>query len=184
MQIIKIEHIDFKPIKPIIGFENLLEAENFKFEFNIVSESERILYIANMQKLDDNLEKLKDLVLIAKEYFQISDDLILKGIFKLFDNEIEDKTNFYIHIQNNYGVIEPIGQFQISDTNWESPNNEISNFFRIGFEYPYYILSEKTLRYKIIPLLINYFHQNKKELLKVNKSPRDLLADLRHICIS
>lgn len=184
MQIIKIEHIDFKPIKPIIGFEKLLEAENFKFEFQIVSEEENILYLSNIQKLEKKLKKLKELILLAKENFQISDDLVFRGIFLLFNSEVDGKTNFYAHIQSIYGTIEPIGQFQLSDTNWESSNNEISNSFKIGFNYPYYILSENTLKIKIIPLLINYYDQNKDEYLKINKHPKDLLIDLRHICIS
>jgi hypothetical protein len=191
MIVIKLDHFNFKPLRPKDGFGQLLDADDFRLEFNLSSESERRLYLTRQNYYDDRLKILHEYIKFAKQNFESTDGInnILDGLFLLFNEEHDiNKVDFYIHIKYKNGIgeliEEPIGQFQLQDRAWNSETGEISNSFILGFKYPWYLLSEEIVQIRIIPLLIRFYFSYGDKITADNKNFVDLLESLSYICIA
>jgi len=102
MIVIKLDHFNFKPLRPKDGFGQLLDADDFRLEFNLSSESERRLYLTRQNYYDDRLKILHEYIKFAKQNFESTDGInnILDGLFLLFNEEHDiNKVDFYIHIK-------------------------------------------------------------------------------------
>ena len=67
MIVIKLDHFNFKPLRPKDGFGQLLDADDFRLEFNLSSESERRLYLTRQNYYDDRLKILHEYIKFAKQ---------------------------------------------------------------------------------------------------------------------
>ncbi|ROL60268.1 hypothetical protein D9V86_09585 [Bacteroidetes/Chlorobi group bacterium ChocPot_Mid] len=189
MNIIKIEHENFRPIRIAVGGEQLLETKNFKCEFEL-TELERKLFWLKKDDYNERLNLLGNYLKLLVNEFSYetliqSENYLIQGVFLLFEKEDIHKSYFYLHFKFDDGINGHIGQFQLKDNFWRSAEGEISNSFQIGLEYSIHMLSKKTFQMRITPLCIQFFTENEEYLRKKNIiSLWDLLIHLSYFCVA